>query len=729
MDTTNVREARRITRIGESRAFTTCLKHSRFSVITLLIGLGLMLSDQGRDLLIAYADDGKTVRLAFAAAVWALSIWFWCRVLLDIEYDDKPDCLRCYNRWRSWMPRVLGSLAFAAVAFSALQENLWALASWTVGALVVFLISVITRRDLSNQLALRLQRSRHEKVNRLSPIFSVQRIGAESKPPYATLRQALGIPGHGLWWKSSWEFQGLVALAMIITFSLLCLGGYVAPVALGKKSGAMILFFFWAATWLPIGSWMSYTADKEGWPLLTILAVIALASSFFNDNHEIRHADGGMTVASRPSVNDALQAWAKVNSASTTVDQPFVVVATAGGGIRAAYWTGTVLGALDGKTSGFRDHLFSVSGVSGGSVGATVYRALIALPPNQLSEKCPSGVMACAQKILGAESLGPLAAAMLYPDLAQRFWPFPMLPDRAAALEKAWENAFNDITGENGLNSSLAELSQRRAWPALFLNATWSDTGRRIVASNLRYADAPSPEATAFIRSKDQLSILGYDLRLSTAAHNSARFPYVSPPGMWRGKDGEIAGRLQDGGLFENYGAETALEILDFACHTFECAQALQDRSGGRASQDRPRIYPVVILITSDPSLPSNLAEIPPAHPIHFGYEVFSTLLSYEHVRGGRGAEAAIRLKEWTASNHGKFFSFRMCDGNAKDPQPPLGWALSSAAQKTISSYLLGPMPGDSAPTCFAENAEAVREIGTLLSGRKPLPAGEQTQR
>jgi hypothetical protein len=48
------------------------------------------------------------------------------------------------------------------------------------------------------------------------------------------------------------------------------------------------------------------------------------------------------------------------------------------------------------------------------------------------------------------------------------------------------------------------------------------------------------------------------DVRLSTAAHMSARFTYVSPAGRYR-TDGS---HVVDGGYFENSGATTALDIL-----------------------------------------------------------------------------------------------------------------------------------------------------------------------
>ena len=45
------------------------------------------------------------------------------------------------------------------------------------------------------------------------------------------------------------------------------------------------------------------------------------------------------------------------------------------------------------------------------------------------------------------------------------------------------------------------------------------------------------------------------DVRLSTAAHNSARFPLISPPGSICNQDQAIVDRIVDGGYFENYGA------------------------------------------------------------------------------------------------------------------------------------------------------------------------------
>ncbi|MBI1983147.1 MAG: hypothetical protein HYS61_03000 [Acidobacteria bacterium] len=555
-------------------AFTFCLSRSRFSVIVLIAGLALLLSDQGRDVLTAYAEDNKTARVALAAAFWAFSIWGWSRLLLDVRYDELPSCMSCYNWCRKWLPRLLGASAFLVVAFSAYQTDQALLAWWALGGFAVFLVLVIWRRPAARKLASLLSKSSGASLRTLVRSLEKGDIGPESEPPYANFRDMLGIPGRDSRLAGEgWELRALIALAMFLMFLGLAALGNIVPVWLGNKAGPLILFFLWGATWLPLGSWMSYVADKHGVPLISLLVVVSLVSSYTNDNHEIRHAEGGKAVDSRPSVTKALNAWSEANKPAGNEATPFVVVATAGGGIRAAYWTATVLGDLHDHADRFPQRTFALSGVSGGSVGATVYRALLDVPPEQLRTRCPKGMMDCAQRILGNDFLGPLTAALLYPDLAQRFWPMPMFPDRAAALEKSWEASFDEVSGDDRLNGSLVALGDRAGAPSLFLNATWSDNGRRIVASNLRYAKNNQDETESFVRSNDELAVLGYDLRLSTAAHNSARFPFVSPPGMWK-HEGKIAGRLQDGGLFENYGAETALEILDLACRRFACPEA-----------------------------------------------------------------------------------------------------------------------------------------------------------
>jgi hypothetical protein len=73
------------------------------------------------------------------------------------------------------------------------------------------------------------------------------------------------------------------------------------------------------------------------------------------------------------------------------------------------------------------------------------------------------------------------------------------------------------------------------------------------------------------------------DVRLSTAAHNSARFPIVSPPGAVRNIEHQIVDRIVDGGYFENYGAVSAMELA-VAVHAIE-----------------PQLAPFVLVLSNDP--------------------------------------------------------------------------------------------------------------------------------
>src|ERR1044071_740964 len=113
---------------------------------------------------------------------------------------------------------------------------------------------------------------------------------------------------------------------------------------------------------------------------------------------------------------------------------PFFVVDAEGGGIRAAYWTVTGLGEIQNRHPSFASHVFSLSGVSGGSLGASVFVALL----NESRERAaPFDLKKTGQDMLGEDFLSPAVAAILYPDLAQRLLPMSVsLFDRATTLEQ-----------------------------------------------------------------------------------------------------------------------------------------------------------------------------------------------------------------------------------------------------------------------------------------------------
>ena len=116
------------------------------------------------------------------------------------------------------------------------------------------------------------------------------------------------------------------------------------------------------------------------------------------------------------------------------------------------------------------------------------------------------------------------------------------------------------------------------------------------------------------------------DVRLSTAAHNSARFPLISPPGSIRNRGHHIVDRIVDGGYMENYGALGALEL----------AQAI------RAVE--PRLAPFVLIVSNDPDENPDLnpAEAPDAAPLT---DVIIPLEAVSTTRTARGRLAVAQLE------------------------------------------------------------------------------------
>ena len=113
----------------------------------------------------------------------------------------------------------------------------------------------------------------------------------------------------------------------------------------------------------------------------TKLMLAVVLFSLWNDNHRVRTLNESPELeATREDLRDALSTWLNrqqyrlVNSEDR---YPLYIVNAEGGGIRAAYWTATVLGKIQKDNPCFADQLFALSGVSGGSLGSAVFVALL----------------------------------------------------------------------------------------------------------------------------------------------------------------------------------------------------------------------------------------------------------------------------------------------------------------------------------------------------------------
>jgi len=652
------------------------LKPCRFSLIVALIGwLVFIWAAQGTEILRTVGEGtaigGKWEWLRIfvfflALMLWATTSWYAARVLLYFDFPALSGVTRSKFA-EIQVPRILGVMPILIVAWGfvvasrsydpAVPAHRWLLgfAILCVFLAVVFYLLVALRRRFLGAMPAHV---RH-----------MSQLGRGT---------IIGI-----------NVMAFVSLALFVAVTI-------APVFVAQSLGMGSILFLAAASWVAFGSFFVFLGSRWQFPVITVIVLLALLFSWWNDNHLIRVV--APQEVKRANVLGSFKTWydlVEKNYGAGTM-HPLYVVTTEGGGIRAAYWTATVLGTLQDKNPNFATHLFAISGVSGGSLGAVVFDALLAEPGQDSLEEN-------SQKILGQDFLSPALASMLYPDLAQRFIPFP-IPyfDRARSLEMGWEKAWRKTMGNDRFAGSFVDLwkpSLREWMPSLFLNGTSVEKGNRIITSNLQltnnFLDADDAAQKLMGQQLDATEVACH-IPLSTAAHMSARFTFVSPAGRF--PDGS---HIVDGGYFENSGATTAYEIVT----------RIKDWC---AFKQIANVDVKVIMVSNNPRKPSIAPAKPGPEPTvpkrtsptvvtgQFLGEVTAPLYTLLNTRDARGtyAQKAIvreqrRFKAGVVQEPAEGESSQplikdIVYFKLRDTQVPLplGWMLSAAAAETIREQI-----------------------------------------
>lgn len=269
--------------------------------------------------------------------------------------------------------------------------------------------------------------------------------------------------------------------------------------------------------------------------------------------------DEGDTVAA------AFDLWNAANDPA-----PVRIVAAQGGGLYAAYYTASYLALrADAEGDAFLDSLFAISGVSGGSVGAAVFWAIVesGLCDGQIAGESGATCHSDAVKeVLRQDYLSPQFQRFFSWDAIDSVLPISAVLtqpiDRGNRLENVLADRFAECCGfsEEDAPRGLLATPMSASWtpeagaPMLFLNATDVHTGRRAIASPMAYAQEDGISTRISLEE-------GRDLTVANAAVMSARFPLISPPG--RVLAGDQTRQLVDGGYFDNSGLVTVHDILD----------------------------------------------------------------------------------------------------------------------------------------------------------------------
>ncbi len=626
------------------------LRPMRFCVLVwIAVTILIVLIPQSQDALLALLEDALTgpgmVNLsvfAFFALIWAVETFYWGRFVSRLPARErrpifyKPPRLSAelIEKRNAQIPRVLGTLVLISVLV-ALGRAGWPNIGREAIVIVMMIVLgslywgfVLSRRRIVNAL-----NRRHLAAAPVDPKFKrgVDEIRVDGRvkrwalglaiatfaafvasgfvalPAFSALAIASVWLAFLLW--AAGRIDGVPAMTLrfnIAVFGVLFLASIDSGIPIigwsSRLPSAPIIMSV-AAAWVFIGTFfVAVPGELLRLPIATLVVLFAVVSSVIgcSDNHRVAllKPAPGAQVAGTP-LSQAFDQWWK-DKPKSAEPTPLVLVATAGGASRAAYWTTEVLARIEQDHPGFHKYVFAISSVSGGSLGAVVYRTMlndvIADDGKTPGDKCAgkatrTSIVRCGLDAINHDFLGPTFLTGLYPDLTQRYLPGTILPDRGRALEHSWEEGWRAAMPKSttGLDKPFHSIWGATSWlPALIINGTSEKTGRRIITSNLLIEDDRFTDALDFFTKV----IPGSDVAISTAAHNSARFPYIDAAGTLMNGN-RIADRIVDGGYFENFGAGSIYDLR---------------RALDRIKGDR-KIKFFVIQITSDPELESAQAD------------------------------------------------------------------------------------------------------------------------
>ena len=310
------------------------LKPSRFSVIVIIIALPVFVCvEQGTEILRTVGEGtaigGKwewprIVVFFLTLMLWATTSWYAARVLLYFDFPAQRGVARSKFA-ETEGTRILGMLPILIVGWgfvvaSRSYDPAVPAYRWLIGfailcvflAVVFYLLVALRRRFLGTMPT----HVRHASQLGLGTIIGV---GA----------------------------MVFVSVALFIAFT-------VAPVLVAQWLGLGSILFLAAASWVAFGSFFVFLGSRWQFPVITVVVLLALLFSFWNDNHLIRTAP--RQDVKRADLLGSFQTWYDLVEKNYGVGtlHPLYIVATEGGGIRAAYWTANRFGCVAGCESKLR---------------------------------------------------------------------------------------------------------------------------------------------------------------------------------------------------------------------------------------------------------------------------------------------------------------------------------------------------------------------------------------
>jgi hypothetical protein len=500
-----------------------------------------------------------------------------------------------------------------------------------------------------------------------------------------TLRTS--VPAIAKWRAAPWIiFSGLAAMLFFILCNFppilneLTSGNrfYTMPIVLCAIAGYLLFFSF-----------LLFAGKKVGISMITFLLLFTLyrSVSTITTYHEAHVQKQKNYQKSLDSLNNYTEQW--LNSRKQEIkafvaqhpgkSYPVFFVNAYGGGIRATVWTTMVIGTLDSllksgykgdnQVKDFQHYVFSYSGASGGTVGLSLlcsaryqYRQNVSAdtvfyPVNSLA--------VYRNDYLTSDIVALLGRDMLASALGIAPW-----TDRARLMEEDWERHTYAHHMDLGVTMGRMWKGGNYEVPLLFANTFDVDSGKKGISAPVLLDSLDFP-STVFL--EQEIEDPG-DLRLSTAAFLSARFPYVSPTAKLNGKH-----HFTDGGTWDNSGAETSLGVLN----VFERVRSKLIKEDSIFNYIQPQFLslPNSVKRTEPIGKPKNLFE-PLAPPVG----ILNSRVGYMKKSDGWNYSLS-KMK------HYGFYLFKPTTDQVPNtsiwPVLPLGWQISDYAMNRMQVSVL----------------------------------------
>ncbi len=439
-----------------------------------------------------------------------------------------------------------------------------------------------------------------------------------------------------------------------------------------------------------------------------ILFLLALLWGALFDSHKLNLPNKNKDQAqfiNRQDLKEYLKYWLRdtIRQAQiidkTQPRYPVYFVMSNGGASRSGYWTAKILSGLEDTTAGkFSNHLFALSGASGGSVGNATFFSLLRARKS-LAEKNIS-FSAASGNYLKTDFLSYTLSHLLGPDIFRNIFPFVnwIGTDRGRALSRSLEIApsnkcFLYDSFKLKFSSFITQKSDSNyRLPVLCINATRMRDGNPAVFSNIRIASGHFSNTNYFNNRVDILDLLGEDrdIKLSTAVVLGASFPYISPAGRIDSQTDTLKAANKysrkseslyfvDGGYFDNSGAGVVNEMM-IAINTIIATDKEFEKY-----RDRLEFF-VLHIMNTDPKKASTA-------PIN---SMTNDLLApFKTMLGSYGKQTTIndqRLKSYLRSIYNDDIHYRKVD-LYDDPQSSfrfsMNWVISDKQLKKMNEALL----------------------------------------